>query len=124
MDVDCDWDDYEEAVEGMGYEIDSERHKLLGYADLVQGEMLTECERTARGLYCGNPESYENTPVDVEEEINKAAADWILLFQMASIQDDDYELMFGDLGNVYFYIKKQDLKEGNFEKAWLVLQCG
>jgi len=47
-----------------------------------------------------------------------------LLFQMASIQEDDYELMFGDLGNLYFYIRKQDLKERNFDKVWLVLQCG
>lgn len=123
-DADCDWDDYDEAVEKKGYEIESERHKLLGYADLIQGEILTECERTTRGLYCGNPESYQNTAEDEKEEINEAATDWILLFQMASIQEDDYELMFGDLGNLYFYIRKQDLKERNFDKVWLVLQCG
>ncbi|MBR2460143.1 MAG: DUF1963 domain-containing protein [Clostridia bacterium] len=123
-DVDCDWDDYEETVEKKDYEIESERHKLLGYADLIQGETLTECERTKRGLYCGNPESYRNTSKDIEDDINKSATEWILLFQMASIQEDDYELMFGDLGNLYFYIRKQDLKERNFDKVWLVLQCG
>lgn len=123
-DVSEDWEDYEEALEQKGYEIESERHKILGYADLVQGEMLTECERTTRGLYCGDAESYKNTPADVEKDINKAATDWILLFQMASIQEDDYELLFGDLGNLYFYIRKQDLKERHFDKAWLILQCG
>lgn len=123
-DVDCDWDDYDEAVEKKGYEIESERHKLLGYADLVQGEMLTECERITRGLYCGDHKSYVDTPEDVKEDISGAATDWVLLFQMASIQEDDYELMFGDLGNLYFYIRKQDLKERNFDKVWLVLQCG
>ena len=123
-DVDCDWDDYDEAVEKKGYELESERHKIFGYADLVQGEMLTECERITRGLYCGDHKSYADTPEDVKEDISGAATDWVLLFQMASIQEDDYELMFGDLGNLYFYIRKQDLNERNFDKTWLVLQCG
>ena len=122
--TECDWDDYDEAVEKKGYEIVCERHKLLGYADLIQSEILTECERTVRGLYCGDPQSYESTPEDVTKDIEKKAPDWILLFQMASICDSDYELMFGDLGNLYFYIRKQDLKERNFDKVWLVLQCG
>ncbi len=124
LDTDFDWEEYDEAVEKNGYNMDFERHKILGYANLVQGEMLTECERTTRGLYCGDPESYKNTPKDVEEAINEAAKDWILLFQMASIQDKGYELMFGDLGNIYFYIRKQDLAERNFDKTWIILQCG
>ena len=123
-DLDCDWEEYDEAVEERGYDLDFECHKLLGYADLIQSEMLTECERTTRGLYCGDHQSYIDTAEDIEEDINKAATDWILLFQMASVEDDDYELMFGDLGNLYFYIRKQDLKERKFDKTWLVLQCG
>ena len=125
-DVDCDWDDYDNAVEKKGYDPECERSKLLGYANLIQGEMLTECERTTRGLYCGDAKSYRNTTEDVKEDIDKAAADWVLLFQMASIQEDedDYELMFGDVGNLYFYIRKQDLRAKNFDRGWLVLQCG
>ena len=123
-DIDCDWDDYDERVEKEGYDFDSECHKLLGYASLVQGEMLTECERTTRGLFCGDAESYRSTSKEDKEAIEKAAPDWMLLFQMTSIQDDDYELMFGDMGNLYFYIRKEDLKARNFHKVWLVLQCG
>jgi len=123
-DVDCDWDAYDDAVEKKKGQIDCDCNKILGYADLIQGEMLTDCERIARGMYCGDPESYQNTPKEVKEAIDKAATDWILLFQMASIQDVDYELMFGDCGNLYFYIRKQDLKEQKFDKVWLVLQCG
>ena len=123
-DSDIEWEDYDEAVEAKGYELDNERHKLLGYADLVKGEMLTECERVSRDLYCGDAESYGSTPDDTEKEILKAASDWVLLFQMASIEDDDYELMFGDVGDIYYYIRKQDLTELRFDKTWLVLQCG
>ena len=122
--ADVDWDDYDEAVEEMGYEIDSERHKLLGYADLVQGEMLTECERATRGLYSGDAKSYRETPEDLKNEIHQAAADWVLLFQMASIMEEDYELMYGDMGNLYFYIRKQDLAECRFDRVWFALQCG
>ncbi len=119
-----DWDEYDEILEDMGYEIESERHKLLGYANLIQGEMLTQCERIARGLYCGDAKSYRETPVDVKEDIKKHATDWQLLFQMAYIQEDDFEMLFGDCGNLYFYIKKEDLANKNFDKVWLILQCG
>lgn len=118
------WDDYLKVVESKGYNYECERHKLLGYANLIQREFLTECERTSRGLYCGDPESYENTPEAVKDDINKNATDWILMFQMGSIQKDGYELMFGDLGNLYFCIRKQDLMEHKFDNVWLILQCG
>ena len=123
-DSEWDWDSYEEALDTLGYAADCERHKLLGYANLIQGEMLTECERVNRGLYCGDAKSYRETPEAVKADIRSTAKDWLLLFQMASIQEDDWELMFGDLGNLYFYIRKEDLKNRSFDKAWLVLQCG
>ena len=123
-DIGCEWDEYDEALGDLGYEIEAERHKLLGYANLIQGEMLTECERTARGLYCGDAESYRSTPEDVKADIHRKASDWVLLFQLASIYTKDYELMFGDLGNLYFYIRKQDLADRRFDRARFSLQCG
>ena len=121
--TDFDFEVYDEILEKMGCDIDPERHKLLGYADPLQGEMLTECERVTRGLYCGDAESYRNTPEDEEAAILEAAPDWILLFQMTSIDEEDCCLMFGDMGNIYFYIRKQDLQARNFDKIWLSLQC-
>lgn len=43
---------------------------------------------------------------------------------MGTIAAEDSESMFGDCGHIYFWIRKQDLKECNFDKIWLVLQCG
>lgn len=123
-DVDCDWDAYDEALEKIDYDMESERHKLLGYANLIQGEMLSECERISRGMYSGDAKSYQSLSDKEKADIKKAAADWILLFQMASIEDDDYELMFGDVGNLYFYIRKDDLKNKNFDNVHFSLQCG
>lgn len=121
--TDCDFEVYDEILEKMGCDIEPERHKLLGYADPLQGEMLTECERVTRGLYCGNAESYRNTSEDENVAILEAATDWILLFQMNSIDEEDFCLMFGDMGNIYFYIRKQDLQAHKFDKIWLSLQC-
>lgn len=123
-DIDCEWDDYDEILEKMGVDTESDHHKLLGYADIIQDEMLSECERVSRGLYCGNPESYKNTPEEVETSIQHSAKDWILLLQLSTLANDDWELMWGDCGMLYFYIKKQDLAEKQFENAWFSLQCG
>lgn len=125
-DLEPDWEEYDEVLEKLGVNIDedSEDHKLLGYADIIQNEMLTECERTSRGLYCGDPESYQNTPKDVEADIAKHASDWMLLLQLSTITKDDFEWMFGDCGMLYFYIRKEDLAAMRFDKASFSVQCG
>ena len=124
--IDCDWDEYDEALASLGIDTDEdvEEHKLLGYANVIQNEMLTDAERISRGLYCGDPESYRETPDDVAEDIADHAADWILLLQISTISKDDYELMLGDCGMLYFYIKKQDLAAGRFDRVHFSVQCG
>lgn len=47
----------------------------------------------------------------------------ILLLQLFSIEDDLYELLFGDCGNIYFYISPQDLKNKDFKNLKFELQC-
>ena len=90
--------DYFDVVSEAGYDIDEygENTKILGYPDIIQDSMEFENE------------------------------DRILLFEMGTIEDEDsgYELMWGDCGHIYFWIKKQDLKESKFDKVWLILQCG
>ena len=122
--TDCQWEEYDAILEKMGVDLDAETHKLLGYADIIQSEMLTECERVTRGLYCGNPESYQAVSRDAEESIAESAKDWILLLQLTTLETDDWQWMWGDCGMLYFYIKKQDLAAKRFENAWFSLQCG
>lgn len=43
---------------------------------------------------------------------------------MGTIETENSVIMFGDCGHIYFWIRKQDLKERNFDKVWLILQCG
>ncbi len=125
-DIECDFEEYDEmlATLGVNVEDDPEDHKLLGYADIIQNEMLTECERVTRGIYCGNPEGYRDSSPEVADEIAASAKDWTLLLQLYTIETDDFEWMFGDCGMIYFYIRKKDLKEKRFDKAWYSVQCG
>ena len=93
--------------------------KLLAYPDVIQNSMEKECAAVARGINMGGI----GYPKKYKEEIKKASKDWILLFQMDTIETSDYELMFGDCGHIYFWIKKEDLANKNFENIWLILQC-
>ncbi len=125
-DLAVDWEDYDAVVEKLGVhppEDDEEIHKLLGYANLIQGEMLTECERARRGLYSGDPESYQSTEEDEANAIADHAKDWVLLLQLSTISKGDFEFMFGDCGSLYYYIRKEDLAAGRFEDGWFSLQC-
>ena len=116
----ANFEDYDAALEDVGYCIDEDAHKLLGYADIVQSEMLTECESVSRGNYCGVPDELDP---DEEASIYEHACEWILLLQLSTLEAEEYELMWGDCGKIYFYIRREDLKNKNFDNVHLVLQC-
>lgn len=116
------YDTYEEIREELGYEPPSDTLTgLLGYAELIQNPISTECELVSNGFYAGRgwPKMSEKEKADLIER----AKEWVLLFQLDTVETDDYCIMFGDCGSIYYYIKKEDLKNLRFDKSWLVLQC-
>lgn len=46
-----------------------------------------------------------------------------MLLQLDS-DEENAELMWGDSGCVYFWIRKQDLAARRFDRCWAILQCG
>ena len=117
---------YEECRAECGYEIDEygENTKLLGYPDVIQNPMEEQCEMVTRGLNLGNSDDRNALSKEEKADIESKKKDWIMLFQMGTIGDDSFELMFGDCGNIYFWIRKTDLMNRNFDNVWLILQCG
>lgn len=101
-----------------------EAAKLLGYPDVIQNSMEWECEALSRGYPQGSPEDYAKISKEEKEDILEKSRDWTLLFQLSTVTSGDFELMFGDCGNIYFWIKKSDLAERRFQDCWLILQCG
>ncbi|MDE6579284.1 MAG: DUF1963 domain-containing protein, partial [Ruminiclostridium sp.] len=115
------WDEYDLSMKGLRKDEDN-IHKLLGWADPIQGNMTMQCELIKRGYYLGG--SWDHvTPKDRQESIDHSAKEWLLLFQLSSFATDSAELYFGDEGSIYFYIHKDDLAERNFDNAWLIMQC-
>lgn len=105
-----DIDEYTNVFEALGYDDGYEQSKLLGWANVVQGSMIETCE--------------EMTAADDEEKSTEEMLnDWQLLLQLNSFYYEDFELLFGDCGNLYFYIRKTDLANRNFENVWVMLQC-
>ena len=96
-------------------------HRLLGWPDIIQNGIAQQCELVRRGYYLGGS---GDIPQEVLDETDRTALeDWRLLFQLDSFRAGGFELMFGDCGSVYFYIRKEDLASRRFDQVWLVLQC-
>ena len=98
------------------------RSQLLGWPDVIQNSMFSECDLVTQGYYLGN--GWVKIPKEVRQRAEDSARDrWVLLFQLDTVEYDDFELMFGDCGHIYFYILKEDLAARRFERIWLILQC-
>lgn len=111
----------EKELDELGYKADTT--KLLGHPELIQGEYWEECEGVAgKNIYYGSaPIKYGSD--EIKKSIKENAKDWILLMQMSELEIGDYGLYFGDSGKIYFNIRKEDLKNKNFDNVWLILQC-
>ena len=120
-----DWDTYNELRAAFGYDAAAHEDnpmKMLGYADEIQNEMEPECELYSRGI---DEDMQEELSEEEEAELVRNAADrWVLLFQMGTVEDGETELMYGDCGRIYFWIRKEDLAARNFHHVRLILQCG
>lgn len=115
-DDDFDGDD-EDDLDEDDFETET-GHKLFGWPDLIQGDIFAECQFASNGVYCGNGDEGD---AEKAASLRGGVRDWMLLFQLDS--DDDAGMMWGDVGRLYFCIRKDDLKTRNFDKVWTILQC-
>lgn len=96
--------------------------KLLGWPDVIQNNMTVECELVSRGHYLGG--MWETVSEEEKAEAQATSLEgWRLLFQLDEVTQGDFDLMFGDCGRIYFYIRTEDLAARRFDDVWLVLQC-
>ena len=117
---DEEWDRYHEFYDAVRKRFtDGEPcHQILGHSNNVQGDMQLECQLVSHGLYCGDCTAYESPQ---RAELEPGAAEWRLLLQFDS--DDDLNVMWGDCGMIYFWIRESDLQAKRFSKSWTILQC-
>lgn len=94
-------DVYADLLENVDLLFDApETHQLLGHPCQVQGDLQQEClDDTGRG---------------------SAPEDWRLLLQLTESKD----MIWGDAGVVYFFVRRQALREADFSDVHVVMQCG
>ncbi len=94
-------------------------NQMFGYPYVIQNAMELECQLVTNGLYCGDSSGYNDPKAKVLEQ---GVKDWVLLLQIGS-EEDKTGMMWGDAGNLYYWIRKQDLENKAFDRAWMILQC-
>lgn len=115
------WDEFDRIRSSIVDEEPNRIHKLLGWADPIQGNMTQECELISRGYSFDGGRDFIPAR-DRQEAVDFSVRDWLPLLQLDSLRDGDFKLTFGDCGRIYYYIKREDLKNKRFEKAWTILQ--
>jgi uncharacterized protein YwqG len=83
------------------------RHWMLGYHTPIQSS--------------ANIEAIQNMHELPYEQASACAQEMVLLLQLDS--DESADMMWGDVGILYFWIHQDDLAARRFENTWLVLQC-
>lgn len=113
---------FDQARRELGMDYPANRSQLLGWPDMIQNNMTLQCELISRGYYLGG--SWEKIPVEERSALRTPSVrDWQLLFQLDTVENGDFELMFGDCGRIYFYIRREDLAQRRFDRVWLIQQC-
>jgi uncharacterized protein YwqG len=80
--------------------------------------MQTECALVSNGLDLGDGTAWNS---EAAQRFKADAVNWVLLMQIAS--DKDAGMMWGDVGNLYVWIRRGALRARRFEEARVIFQC-
>ena len=105
-----EYDDNPEISEDYSYEeYEGARYRLLGYDPFEYSEKYFKLGGYSNSIQYGLSEEFDDS--------------YIQLCQMTTFESGHCGFMFGDTGNLYFYIKKQDMMNRQFERTEINLQC-
>jgi len=93
-------------------------YRIGGYAHEIQGNVSLEAQYVSHGFYCGDSSGYDKGR---KAGLEPGADDWRLLLQVDS--EERTGMDWGDGGRIYFMIHKDAIRQREFEKVWLILQC-
>lgn len=97
------------------------QHQMFGHPYLIQNDMQLEAQLVSNGVYCGDPTGYQDPR---RAELEATADEWVLLLQVDSGEGAGIRsLDWGDIGMLYWWIKRGDLRDGRFDRVWMTLQC-
>lgn len=120
-DPEC-WERYLELLSMLDEQFNPACHWMLGHPGPIQGCMqrIAQFESHGAGKLPSGIYSYYEHPRAAE--LMPGAHDWQLLLQVES-DERICRTYFGDMGRLYFWIRKQDLAACQFDQVWFFLQC-
>lgn len=103
-----------------GQGLDKGDHRFCGYPYPVQGGALAlECELLAQGRESERNKIYKD-PVAFEALNREATAKWRMLLQIDS--DDALEMNWVDGGTIWYFIREEDARAGDFSQVQYYIQ--
>ena len=98
---------------------DRPHHQIAGHPDPVQNDnMALECQLASGGIDCGDAKGYRSA---AGRTLASGASEWRLLLQIDS--DGTLDVMWGDCGMLYVWVREDQARNHDFSDAWFVLQC-
>lgn len=111
-----DLPNYKELLAAMG-QLEQPVSRLLGHPNLAQDAEESNCQFVSNNVNCDGGRYDEQ----LADKLRPGIADWILLLQLDT-DEDGPGWMWGDLGSLYFYVRKQDLAAAYFDRCWMILE--
>jgi uncharacterized protein YwqG len=113
--LDLDWHIEDEVAEKY-FELDDwGSHQLFGWPTPIQNDTMEEdCQLASNGV---SVFAYTDPR---RAELLAGAAEWELLLQIDS--DEDLDMTWGDVGMLYFWVRRDDARRGDFSNVWMILQ--
>jgi len=103
----------------LNYTDDDVIAQILGYPRPIQNvDMETDCQLVSNGIYIGDLAGRQSPQA---RELLAHPNDWLLLLQIDS--SEKLDIMWGDAGTLYFWIREKDLRKAEFGNVWTILQC-
>lgn len=115
-----DWDLYYQLLQSLETPTGREeipRHKLLGYADPLQGDMRLDCQLVTHGMRLTDEAAFRDPRVAA---LDPGISEWQLLLQLDHDPAHGLELTGG--GRLYVMLRLAHLRAGRFDDAWAILQ--
>lgn len=119
LSVDLDSGPGKERFDRWFEELKGIRSQMCGFPLSIQGDMRQQCALVTNGIYQGDSEWLDDPRA---QQFLGEASEWTLLLQIDS-HHEETGMMWGDVGRLYYWIKRSDLKARNFDNAWMILQC-
>jgi uncharacterized protein YwqG len=106
---------YEAAIASLTAERQTWRHTLLGWPEPIQSDEMELQSQFGFWKLRGMRGTTEH------DWVRPGADKWQLLVQIDS--DDDVGMMWGDVGRLFFFVRRHDAERCDFSNVWMVLQC-